>query len=661
MATRMQQRRGTATQWTSTNDGDGPILEVGEIGFETDTGKFKIGDGINRWIDLDYFLDESEIDSITGDYVLSSTLGQNNGVATLDGSGNVPVSQLGNIIDAAPGALDTLNELAAALNDDANFATTVTNSLGNKQDKVSGVSDTEIGYLSNVTSDIQSQLNDKLESADLDEAAQDAINTALVAGTGIDKTYDDNANTITLNIDSTVTTNDGTQTLTNKTISGASNSLSNIPNAALDYDHITINGSAVSLGGSTTIDALPSQTGEGGKYLTTDGNNPSWSTIDLSSKQDVVAGVSDTEIGYLSNVTSDIQNQLDDKAPTDSPTFTGTVSGITGSMVGLGNVDNTSDLDKPISTATQSALDLKSDLASPTFTGTVTTDDLVVDGDFTVNGTNFAASATSIVIEDNMVQLAHQNAANTVDLGIVVGYNDGTAKHSGIVRDVSADKWKLFKGVTTEPATTVDFSEGSLDDLEVAGLTASSLTVGDVSNTEIGYLNGVTSAIQTQLDDKLNSSTASSTYAPLASPTFTGTVILPNNTVTNSMLSGSIANNKLSNSSVTINGESVSLGGSITIPTGATAQLVSSNISLQHNYNYFVDTSAARTLTLASAPSLGDTIAIIDAAGLAATNKITVDSNGGKINGTVQDLEIDMNNAAVVLIYTGSSYGWRVG
>jgi len=661
MATRMQQRRGTATQWTSTNDGDGPILEVGEIGFETDTGKFKIGDGINRWIDLDYFLDESEIDSITGDYVLSSTLGQNNGVATLDGSGNVPVSQLGNIIDAAPGALDTLNELAAALNDDANFATTVTNSLGNKQDKVSGVSDTEIGYLSNVTSDIQSQLNDKLESADLDEAAQDAINTALVAGTGIDKTYDDNANTITLNIDSTVTTNDGTQTLTNKTISGASNSLSNIPNAALDYDHITINGSAVSLGGSTTIDALPSQTGEGGKYLTTDGNNPSWSTIDLSSKQDVVAGVSDTEIGYLSNVTSDIQNQLDDKAPTDSPTFTGTVSGITGSMVGLGNVDNTSDLDKPISTATQSALDLKSDLASPTFTGTVTTDDLVVDGDFTVNGTNFAASATSIVIEDNMVQLAHQNAANTVDLGIVVGYNDGTAKHSGIVRDVSADKWKLFKGVTTEPATTVDFSEGSLDDLEVAGLTASSLTVGDVSNTEIGYLNGVTSAIQTQLNDKLNSSTASSTYAPLASPTFTGTVILPNNTVTNSMLSGSIANNKLSNSSVTINGESVSLGGSITIPTGATAQLVSSNISLQHNYNYFVDTSAARTLTLASAPSLGDTIAIIDAAGLAATNKITVDSNGGKINGTVQDLDIDMNNAAVVLIYTGSSYGWRVG
>lgn len=49
------------------------------------------------------------------------------------------------------------------------------------------------------------------------------------------------------------------------------------------------------------------------------------------------------------------------KAPLASPTFTGTVSGITATMVGLGNVDNTTDLLKPISTATQTALDTKED------------------------------------------------------------------------------------------------------------------------------------------------------------------------------------------------------------------------------------------------------------------------------------------------------------
>ena len=59
------------------------------------------------------------------------------------------------------------------------------------------------------------------------------------------------------------------------------------------------------------------------------------------------------------------------KAPIASPTFTGTVSGITQSMVGLSNVDNTSDAEKPVSTLTQAALDLKAPLTSPIFFGTV--------------------------------------------------------------------------------------------------------------------------------------------------------------------------------------------------------------------------------------------------------------------------------------------------
>ena len=68
-------------------------------------------------------------------------------------------------------------------------------------------------------------------------------------------------------------------------------------------------------------------------------------------------------------------NKLDGNAklvaPLASPTFTGTVAGITASMVGLGNVTNTSDANKPVSTAQQTALNLKANLASPTFTGTV--------------------------------------------------------------------------------------------------------------------------------------------------------------------------------------------------------------------------------------------------------------------------------------------------
>lgn len=126
--------------------------------------------------------------------------------------------------------------------------------------------------------------------------------------------------------------------------------------------------------------------------------------------------------------------------------------------------------------------------ATQQFTGDMgITGDLVVDGDITMNGASFTASATTIVIEDNMVQLGHQNAANTVDLGIVVGYTESsTAKHSGIVRDVSADKWKLFKGVTTEPTTTVDFTQGSLDDLAVNNITAAGVVFTDGTQTKEG-------------------------------------------------------------------------------------------------------------------------------------------------------------------------------
>jgi hypothetical protein len=88
---------------------------------------------------------------------------------------------------------------------------------------------------------------------------------------------------------------------------------------------------------------------------------------------------------------------------------------------------------------------------------------------------------------------------------------------------------------------------------------------------------------------------------------------------------------------------------------------VSSNITLVAGRRYFVDTSAARTLTLPASPTLGQEIIVVDAAGTAGTNNITINSNSGKINGTVQNLTIDVDGAGASLIYTGSAYGWRVG
>lgn len=62
-------------------------------------------------------------------------------------------------------------------------------------------------------------------------------------------------------------------------------------------------------------------------------------------------------------------------------------------------------------------------------------------------------------------------------------------------------------------------------------LLSASTSIGDVSATEIGYVNGVTSSIQDQLDDKADDSSVTSALAlkaPLSSPTFTGIVTADN-------------------------------------------------------------------------------------------------------------------------------------
>ena len=50
MPSNIQLRRGTASEWTSEN----PILALAEIGLETDTNSFKVGDGITAWSSLPY-------------------------------------------------------------------------------------------------------------------------------------------------------------------------------------------------------------------------------------------------------------------------------------------------------------------------------------------------------------------------------------------------------------------------------------------------------------------------------------------------------------------------------------------------------------------------------------------------------------------------------
>lgn len=88
---------------------------------------------------------------------------------------------------------------------------------------------------------------------------------------------------------------------------------------------------------------------------------------------------------------------------------------------------------------------------------------------------------------------------------------------------------------------------------------------------------------------------------------------------------------------------------------------VSSNITMVALKRYFVDTSAARTLTLPASPVLGDEIQVFDSTGTAGTNVITIANNSQKINGVLDSALLDANGVAASFVYTGSTYGWRMG
>src|SRR5210317_2140682 len=203
-----------------------------------------------------------------------------------------------------------------------------------------------------------------------------------------------------------------TQTLTNKTISGSSNTLSNISNASLTNSSITVTdgttSTATSLGGTITFNGTTNE-------------------IEVGESSGTIT------VGLPNDVT-------------------------------IGN-------------------------------------DLTVTGDLTVNGTTTTVNSTTIEITNSFTFEGSTADANETVLGVIVPTADRTinlpnASGTIVLQD------------TTDTLTnkTIDASNNTISnigDSELSsGISATKIGNGDVDNTELSYLNGVTSSVQTQIDSK---------------------------------------------------------------------------------------------------------------------------------------------------------------
>ena len=166
------------------------------------------------------------------------TIAADSSIATLTGSQVLTNKTLTSpVLNTGVSGTAILDEDTMSSNSDTQLAT---------QQSIKAYVDTEISGLS-------STLTIRDDSSTTDNVTIGTDTLSFAGGTGITSVVTDN--TVTFNIDSTVATLTGSQVLTNKTISGSSNTLSNIGNSSLSNSSFTLNGVSIALGDTTTISA----------------------------------------------------------------------------------------------------------------------------------------------------------------------------------------------------------------------------------------------------------------------------------------------------------------------------------------------------------------------------------------------------------------------
>ena len=244
-------------------------------------------------------------------------------------------------------------------------------------------------------------------------------------------------------------------------------------------------------------------------------------------------------------------------------------------------------------------------------TSNVTFNDLTVSGNLTVSGTTTTVNTETINLADNLITLnSNETGSPSQNAGIEV--ERGTSTNVAFQWNETSDIWEYtvdgtnyipVVGTTaTQTLTnkTISGSSNTLSNIGNSSLTNSKVTIGstDVSlGATVTTFTGLTSVTSTSFVGALTGN---------ASTVTNGVYTTDTGTVTNAMLAGSIANAKLTNSSVTVGTTAIALGASSTTLAGLTSVTSTSfvgaltgNASTVTNGVYTTDTGTVTNTMLA--------------------------------------------------------------
>ena len=541
---RIQVRRGTASQWTSVN----PILAAGEMGVESDTNLFKFGNGTSTWTALAYANNSDVAIAEISQDAINNALSLGSGLTKTynDGANSITITVDSNVV-----ALKSYVDAAV---------TTLTNTVDSDYLPVSdrGVAG-GVASLNNSALIPDNQINETFWATKLDVAS-------LSSGLQI-KGSVRVASTANFAATRTAGTADASGGF------GVGEILTASANGALSIDGITVSvGDRVLLKNQTDAkqNGIYTVTNTGGAsaaaVLTraTDSDN----SVDGEVREGLFTftqdGTANARDGYVLLTEGSRAGEIF-QLGTDSlnfTQFTGAIPVTVGTgltnyndqiIVDFETVAQKSNLDNFITSTTTNftsntsalnSLDARLDAAEADIDAvelygprlTTAETDITAIKALNVTQTNNIADLTSVNGTQSAAIAAIEAKNTDQDITLAAHTADLATKGTQItaIQGVNATQTSDIAAINTS-ITSINTNLAPKASPTFTGTVVlpDTTSIGNVDATEISYINGVTSGIQAQIDTKLATATAASTYetisnvalkAPLANPTFTGTV-----------------------------------------------------------------------------------------------------------------------------------------